>query len=111
MGRDISDSLSTDIYLRCRMEFTSNAVRTEATNFVNLGLPAVNALDEFNTFGTPATRVRRPTEGPHWSVLDHIFGEAKVIGMSGTRSELDYSYKTDFQNWREIRTLGAKIFQ
>ena len=78
---------------------------------MNLGLPAVNTSYEFNTFGTPATRVRKPTDRPHWYATDHVSGEATMVGMSRTRSELDYSYKTDFQNWREIRTLGAKIFQ
>ena len=37
------------------MDFTSNAIGTKAPNFVNLGLLAVNALDEFNTCGTPDT--------------------------------------------------------
>ena len=83
------------------MEFTINAVRTKAPNFVNLGILAVNASDEFNNFGTPATIFRGPTDGPHWSAPDHVFGEATAVGMSGKRSELDYSYKTDFQNWRE----------
>ena len=77
------------------MEFPSNAVGTEAPNFVNLGILAVNTLDEFNTFGTPATRVRSPTTGPHWSAPDHVFVKVTVVGMSGTKSELDYSYKTD----------------
>ena len=28
--------------------------------------------------------------------------------MSGTRSELDYSYKTDFQKWRENQDFGCQ---
>ena len=90
------------------MDFTSNTVRNEAPTFVNLGLLSVNASDEFNTFGTPATRVRRPTDGPHWSVPDLVFGEATAVGMSWTRSELDYSYRTDFQNWRENQDFGCQ---
>ena len=53
IGCKLSDSRSSDIYLHCRMDFTSNAVGTEAPIFVNLGLQAVNTLDAFNTFGTP----------------------------------------------------------
>ena len=91
MVQELSDSISTDIYLICWVDFTSNAVGTEAQNFVHLGPPAVNASDEFNTFGTPATRFRRPTDVPHWYFPDHVIGEATSVGMSGTRSEPDYS--------------------
>ena len=65
LGRELPDSLSADIYLRCPMDFTSSAVGTKAPDFVHLDLPAVNTSDEFNTFGAPATRARRPTDGPH----------------------------------------------
>ena len=37
LGRELSDSLISDIYLHFHMDFMSNAVGTEATNFVNLG--------------------------------------------------------------------------
>ena len=73
IGPELSHSTSADLYLRCRMDLTSNAVVTEAPNLVNLGLPAIITSDEFNTFGTPATRIRRPTYGPYWSAPDHIF--------------------------------------
>ena len=90
------------------MDFTSNSVRYEAPNFLDLGLLAVNTSDEFNTFGTPDTRVISPTDGPHCYAPDHVFGEATASVMSGTRSELDYSYKTDFQNWRENQDFGRQ---
>ena len=83
------------------MHFTSNAVRIEAPSFLNFGFLAVNASDEFNTFGTSDTRFRRPTKGYHWFVQDHVLGEATVVRMSGTSSEQNYSYKTDFEIWRE----------
>ena len=73
------------------MDFTSNAVRTKAPNFVHLGLPEVNALDELIHFGTPATRVRRLMGVPHWFAPGHAFGEVTAIGMSGKRSEQNYS--------------------
>ena len=111
IGSELFDSLSAKIYLRCQMDFTSNAVRTEVPDFVDLGLLAVNASDKFKTFGNPATRARRPTDVHHWSFLDHAIGEATEVGKSGTRSEPEYSYITDYQNWREIRPLGAKIFE
>ena len=40
----------------------------------------------------------------------HVFGSFTAVGMSGTRSEQNYSYKIDFKTRRDIRTLGAKIF-
>ena len=74
----------------------SNDVGTEAPYFMHLGILAVNALDEFNTFGNPVTRVRRPTDGFHLSAPGHVYGEVTVVGISGMRSEQKYSYKTDF---------------
>ena len=99
--RELSNSLITDIYLRCRMDFTSNVVGTEAPHIVDFGLLALNTLGKFNTFGTQTTSIVRPTDGTHWYTLDHVFREATAVGTNGTRSELDYSYKTDFRNWRE----------
>ena len=101
LGQELSDILSADIYLRCWMDFTSNAVGTEAPNFVNFDLLAIQASDEFNAFGTPATRVRRPADGSHWSALGQVFGESTAVGMSGTRSEQKYDYKTGLGIWRE----------
>ena len=65
IGRELSHSSSANIYSRCRMDFTSNAIGTEGPNFVNLGLQDVSASDEFNPFGIPTTRVRSPTDGSH----------------------------------------------
>ena len=79
------------------MDFASNVVQTKAPQFVDLGLPDVNTSDEFSILGTPATRIRSPTDRSHWSVMDHVFGEAKAVGMSAARSDRDYSYKTDFE--------------
>ena len=73
-----------------------------------VGLPAINKLDEFRIFGTPATRTRRPTYGSRWYALDHVFGEATAAGMSETRLEQDYRYKNDFEIWRENQDLGRQ---
>ena len=73
-----------------------------------LGIPAVNAWDKVNIFGTPATRIISLADVPHWSAPDHVLGEATSVGISVTRSELDYSYKTDFQNWRENQDFGRQ---
>ena len=67
------------------MDFTSNAVITEAPTFVHLGLPDANALDEFNTFGIPTTIVRRLMDSSYWSAPGHVFGGATAVVMSGIR--------------------------
>ena len=78
---------------------------------MHLGILAINALDEFNAFGTPTTRVRRPKYGSHWYELGHVFVEVTEFGMRGTRSEQNYSYKLILKLGGKTRTLGAKIFQ
>ena len=47
IGHKLSHSPRADIYLRCQMDFTSNAARTEAPSFMYLLLPSVNASSEF----------------------------------------------------------------
>ena len=74
LGHELSNGLSADIYLHCRLGFTSNYVGTKAPDCLLLGLPAVNASDGFDAFGTLATRLRRPAGGFHWSVTVHILG-------------------------------------
>ena len=66
------------MYLRCRVDFTSNTVVTEAPYFIHLDLPAANTSDELRSFGTPAIRVGRRTDGSNWSALGHVFGEVKA---------------------------------
>ena len=85
-----------DIYLLYRMKFSINVVQTEAPQFMDLGLPAVNALNELDIFGTPATRIIISTDESHWSAPDLVFGEATVVGLSEARSDQNYSYKTFF---------------
>ena len=108
LGQELSGSLSNNIYLRCWMDFTSNVIGTKAPNIVNLGLSDVNLFVEFNAFGTPDTRVRRPTDVSHWSTPGHVFLEATLVRMSGTRSELNYSYKTNFGIRRENQDFGRR---
>ena len=111
IGRELSHRSSANLYLHYRVDFTSNAVRNEAPHFVDLELLAINTSDEANIFGIPATRIRSTVHGSHWYVPDHVFGKATAVGMSATRSELYYSYKTDFQNCRENQDFGYKTFQ
>ena len=83
------------------MNLASYVVQTEAPQFVDLGLPDINTLNESGVFGTPATSIRRPTDVYHWSAPDHVFGEATLGRMSATKLDHEYSYKTGFKIWME----------
>ena len=101
IGRELSHEYSADIYLHCRVNFTRNAVGTKSPKSMNLGLLAVHTLDELGSFSTPATRVGRLKDGSKWSAPGYVFGKATAVGVSGPRSEKNYSSKTDFETRRE----------
>ena len=101
IGHKISDGSSDDIYSRCRLNFANDPIQTQAPHFMDMGLPTINILNESGVLGNPATKIQRPTDVSHWSAPDHVFGEATAVGMSAANSDHDYSYKTDFEIWRE----------
>ena len=107
--QELSNGSSTDIYLRCRVEFTSTTVGTKAPYFMHFELLAVNAADELRSFGTPTTRVGRPTKESKWSSPGYIFGEVTAAGLSRTTSEKSHSYKTYFVTRRENKDFGRQI--
>ena len=65
IGRKLSQGSRDDLYSRFRMNFSSNVVQTEAPHFVDLGLLAINILNESGDLGTPATRIRSSVDGSH----------------------------------------------
>ena len=96
IGHELYHGSRNNLYLHCEMNLSSNVVQTKAPKFVDFGLPAINKLNESGVLGTPATSIKRLTDGSHWTAPDHVFGEATAVGMSTARSDLDYSYKTGF---------------
>ena len=110
IGQELSHNSSTNIYLRCRGNLTRNSVGTESPDFMDLGILAVHASYELRLFGAPATIFGRPTDGLSWSAPSHVFGEATAVGVSGTRSEQNYSSKTDFETRKRTQDLSGKIF-
>ena len=110
IGRELSHSSIANPYMRCRVDFTSNVVGTEAPYFMHLGIPAVNTLDELNPFGTPATRVRRPTDGFKFSVPGHVFGEVTAVGIMVRGQNKSIAIKPVLKLGGKIRILGVKIF-
>ena len=71
----------------------------------------INTLDERNGLSNPATRIRRPADGSHWSAKDHVFGEATAVVMREVISCKDYTYKTEFQICKKRNSnVSAKTF-
>ena len=101
IGHKLSGGSSNDLYLRCRMKLPADVVQTQTPKFMDMGLSTFNTLDERGVLGTPATRIRRPMDGSHWSGPDHVFGEATAVVMSAAKSDHDYNYKNYFETGRE----------
>ena len=76
---------------------------------MDLGLLSINTLNKSGVFGTPATRILRPTDVSHWSATYHVFDEATAVGMSASNSDHDYNYKTNLKFGGKIRNLSAKF--
>ena len=103
IGQKLSDGSIGEIYMRCRMNSADDPVQTQTPQFMNLGFFTINALDESSALSTPATIIRQPTDGSHWSVPYHIFGEVTAVGISAAKSEHEYIYETEFQIWKESK--------
>ena len=97
---DFSHGSSDNLYSRCKMNFSSDFVQTDAPQFVDLGFPAINTSNELSVLGTLDIRIITQTDGSHWLAPDHVFGEATAVRMSAARSEQDYIYQNGFEIWR-----------
>ena len=95
-----SDGSRQDIYTHCRMDLTEDPVQTQTPQFVDLGLPTINSLDEGSGISTPPNIIRRPMDGSHWSTPNNTFGETKSIGLIEAKFDYEYNYKTYFQIWK-----------
>ena len=51
------------------------------------------------------TIIRRPMNVSHGSMPDYFFGETTAVGVSETKSDYDYNYKTEFQIWKEYKEI------
>ena len=87
IGSELSHGSRDDLYSRCRMNFLDDILQTEAPQFVDLGLLAINKLNESGVLGTTVTRIQKSMYGFHWTDPDHVFGKAKAVGMSVARSD------------------------
>ena len=85
-----------------------DAVLTESPNFMNLGLSSVHTSDELGSVFIPTTRIGRPIDGSNLIPPGHIFGEVTADRVIRTRSEQNYSAKTDFETRRENQDFGRQ---
>ena len=97
IGEKSSNGSIWYLYTRCRMNLAEDPVHTQTPQFIDLGLSKTNTLDEERGISTPDTRIRRTTDVSHCSAPNHIFGETTVVGVSESKSDYDYKYKTEFQ--------------
>ena len=65
IGHKLSNSSSRDLYTRFRMNFAADPIQTQTSQFMDMGLFAINALDEGNGLSTPANIIQRPMDGAH----------------------------------------------
>ena len=77
------------------MNFAADTIQTQKTQFMDLGFYSINVLDESSGLSTPNTRIRRPTNGVHWSAPNHVFGETTAVVVSKAKYDFDYNYKTE----------------
>ena len=68
---------------------------------MNLGRSPVHTSDELGSFSIPTTIIVRTTNASNWIPPKHILGEGTAAIMSRTRSEQNYSSKTDFETGSE----------
>ena len=85
------------------MNLTEDPVQTQTPQFVDLGISAINALDEGSGLSPPATRIQSPMYGDYLSAPNHIFGETTAVRVSKAKYFYDYNYKTEFQIWKKSK--------
>ena len=90
------------------MNLARDAVLTEISNFVNMGISSVHTSDELGSVFIPTTGIRRPTDGFKWLLPSHCIGEVTADIVSSTGSEQNYNAKTDFENRRENQDFGRQ---
>ena len=100
IGHKLSDGSSSDLYMRSSMNFAADSVQTQTPQLMDLGFLTINALGESSGLSTTATRIQRPADGSYWSASDQFFGETTAVGVSESKSDNDYNYKTEFQIWK-----------
>ena len=90
------------------MNFRSDTVLSESSNFVNFGLSSVNTTDELGSVFVPITRVRRPTTGSNWLLLVQDISEATADRVSKKKANNHHNLKIDFETRRRNHYFGCQ---
>ena len=99
---------SADVYSRCRMNLTRDAVLNKIQNFMNLGLSSVHTSDEIGSVFIPPTIIGRPDDGSNWLPPGHRIGEVAADRVIRMGSGQNYNAKTDFETRRENQDFGRQ---
>ena len=101
MRQELYHNSSPEIYSRCQVNFTLNGIRTKSqTSLIWVSWPSTHRINSGPSV-PPATIFGSPTDGSKWSTQGHVFGKDIAVGVIGTRSEKNYSSKTDFVNSKD----------
>ena len=60
----LSDGYIWDLYSRWRMNIENDSIQTQDPQFMGLGIPYINTLNENGVLGTCTTNIRRPKVKP-----------------------------------------------
>ena len=108
IGRKFSEETSADVYSRCQMNLTRDAVLAESPNFMNPGLLSVHTSDELGYVVILTNRIRKPTGGSNWLLPGHFIGEVTADRVIKTGSEQNYNARTDFETRGGNQDFGRK---
>ena len=103
-----SDESRADVYSRCQMNLTHDAVLIKSPNFMNLGILPVHTSDELGYVFVPTTRIRRLTDGSNCLPNGNRIDEVTADRVIRTRSEQNYNSTTDFETRRENIYFGRQ---
>ena len=73
------------------MNLAADPINILEPQFMDLGISTIGVLDKGASIFIPNTRVGKPTDVPHWSAPNHIFGKAIAFG-DAVIEKSDYNY-------------------
>ena len=101
--RKLFTNKSSDVYSHSQMNFVIDTVFSKNPNNMNFRLSPVNTTDKLGSVIIPTNRVKMPKNGSNWLHPGHDIEEAAADGVSETRANNHYNFKSDFEAMREIQ--------
>ena len=78
------------------MNLVRDTVLAESLKFMDLELLSVHTTDELGSVFIPTNRIILTTHGSNWLPRGHPISEATADRVSGTRTDHNYNFKSDF---------------